>query len=120
MPFRSAINSLLELERQRSVGIDPHRFDIYISLQLMSAALRSVAAHLAAAEGNSRIHHVVTIHPNRPGLHAPRELVRFSHISGPDAARQAKFSGVGASNHLFHVVEWYRADDRPKDFLARN
>src|ERR1700761_1859370 len=86
----------------------------------MPTALRTVAAHLAAAEGNGWIHHVVAIHPDGPGLHASREAVRFAYIRGPDTARQAKLRGVSASHHFLHIVERNRTDDRPKDFLAGN
>src|SRR5437879_9864610 len=83
----------------------PDCLDVEIFLDVLQAALATIAAHLVAAEGHGRVHRLVAIDPHRAGSDRASHPMRLGDVSGPHAATQAEGRGVAALDDLVDVAE---------------
>src|SRR5262249_30329971 len=68
--------------------LDRHRLRPRVMLQCRLAVFAALARHLEPAEWRRCVHDVVTVHPDRSGLHSLGISVRLVHVLRPDAGRE--------------------------------
>src|SRR5437660_1005935 len=98
----------------------PYRLRLRIVVQRLLAQITPEPRELVAAKRGGGVIEVVRVHPHRARLDRARHAVRFLHVLGPDARREAVARAVGELDALRLALEREHRQYRPEDFFVHD